>query len=362
MKNRVLFGLSAAGVACGMIGAWLSSRVPAAQPPLFEPAQNPYAAGIYTNGIVESAQANGRNIDIYPEVAGTVRQVLVREGQAVAAGTPLVAIDDTVQLATVAQQKAQMQAAAAQLAGLQAQPRKETLAVAQAQLEQASANLRTAEDQFAKQRRSYDIEPRSVSKDALDNARNALAAAAAARDVAARQLELTRAGAWAYDIRNQARQADAAARAYEAGDAQLARYTVRAPVDGVVLAVNTATGNYVSPQGVYDSDTGGADPAIVMGAGQGELAVRCFIDEILISRLPPPERMQAQMSVRGSALRIALRFDRVQPYVSPKIQLSNGRQERVDLRVLPVIFRFVPPAGTRIYPGQLVDVYIGRRG
>jgi HlyD family secretion protein len=51
----------------------------------------------------------------------------------------------------------------------------------------------------------------------------------------------------------------------------------------------------------------------------------------------------------------------VQPYVSPKIQLSNGRRERVDLRVLPVIFRFVPQAGARIYRGQLVDVYIGRR-
>jgi HlyD family secretion protein len=197
--------------------------------------------------------------------------------------------------------------------------------------------------------------------DALDNARNALATALAARDVAARQLELTRAGAWSYEIRNQAHQADAAARTYAAGNALLERYTVRAPVDGVVLAVNTAAGSYVSPQGVYNSYTEGAAPAVVMSAGQAQLAVRCFIDEILISRLPPPGRMLAQMSVRGTALRIPLQFVRVQPYVTPKIQLSNQRQERVDLRVLPVIFRFVPQAGVRIYPGQLVDVYIGLR-
>jgi HlyD family secretion protein len=361
MKNRVLFGLSAAGVVCAMAAAWLFGQAPAAQPPLFNPAQNPYAAGIYTNGIVESAQANGQNINIYPEVAGTVRGVLVREGEAVAAGTPLLAIDDAVQLATVAQQKAQMEAAGTLLAELKAQPRKETLAVAQAQLEQSAASLRTAQDQFDKQKRSYDIEPRSVSMDALDNARNALATARAAHDVAARQLALTRAGAWTYDIRNQARQLEAATRVYEAGNAQLGRYTVRAPVDGVVLVLNTAAGAYVSPQGVVDSYTGAAAPAVVMSAGQGELAVRCFIDEILISRMPPPDRMLAQMSVRGSALKIPLRFDRVQPYVAPKIQLSNGRQERVDLRVLPVIFRFAPRAGERIYPGQLVDVYIGRR-
>ncbi len=49
----------------------------------------------------------------------------------------------------------------------------------------------------------------------------------------------------------------------------------------------------------------------------------------------------------------------MQPYVSPKIQLSNQRLEKVDLRVLPVIFRFEPPAGVSIYPGELVDVYIG---
>jgi HlyD family secretion protein len=49
---------------------------------------------------------------------------------------------------------------------------------------------------------------------------------------------------------------------------------------------------------------------------------------------------------------------RVQPYVSPKIQLSNERTERVDLRVLPVIFRFERPKDANVYPGQLVDVYV----
>jgi HlyD family secretion protein len=33
--------------------------------------------------------------------------------------------------------------------------------------------------------------------------------------------------------------------------------------------------------------------------------------------------------------------------------------ERVDVRVLPVIFRFDKPKGVNLYPGQLVDVFIG---
>ena len=43
-----------------------------------------------------------------------------------------------------------------------------------------------------------------------------------------------------------------------------------------------------------------------------------------------------------------------------KIELSNERQERVDLRVLPVIFRF-QKQDIPVYPGQLVDVYIGTK-
>jgi HlyD family secretion protein len=100
---------------------------------------------------------------------------------------------------------------------------------------------------------------------------------------------------------------------------------------------------------------------MVMGTSKGTLGVRCFIDEILIPRLPPPDKLQAQMSIRGTSTKIPLEFVRLQPYVSPKIQLSNERQERVDLRVLPVIFRFEPPAGVQVFPGELVDVDVGEK-
>jgi HlyD family secretion protein len=69
--------------------------------------------------------------------------------------------------------------------------------------------------------------------------------------------------------------------------------------------------------------------------------------------------MKAQMSVRGSNVRVPLDYIRIQPYVSPKIELSNERQERVDVRVLPVIFKVERPKEVNLYPGELVDVYIG---
>jgi HlyD family secretion protein len=125
-----------------------------------------------------------------------------------------------------------------------------------------------------------------------------------------------------------------------------------------VLAIGTSVGSYVSPQGAYDSYTQAFGPAITMGHATQYLGVRCFIDEILIPRLPSTEHMEARMFIRGTNQSVPLEFVRVQPHVQPKIQLSNQRTERVDVRVLPIIFRFQPTPAMQTYPGVLVDVYV----
>ena len=350
----------ALGALAGLVSAYVYARPKHPQPPVFNPASNPFGDGIYANGILESYQSNGQNVNIYPEVSGTVTQVLVTEGQTVSAGTPLFTLDDSVQRALVAQQTAQADAARSVLEELRSQPRKETLQVAEAQVQMATATARNASDQLEKQTRARSLDVRAVSEDAYDNAQNAARVAQANLAVVTRQYELTRAGAWTFDIRNQEKQVAALGKAAAASAALLAKYTVRAASDGVVLSMRTSVGSYVSPQGVYDTYTLGLGPAAVMGTGQAFLGVRCYIDEILIPRLPTGARMRARMFVRGTSISVPLEFVRVQPYVSPKIQLSNERYERVDLRVLPIIFRFAPPAGVQLFPGQLVDVYVGQ--
>ena len=361
MSNRPIFIAALIGAALGLGAAYFLGVESAAQPPAFQPAANPYAQGIYANGIVESDLPDGQNISIYPEVSGTVKALLVQEGATVKAGTPILQIEDTVPRATAGQQRAQAQSALATLSALRAQPRAEALAVTRAQVAQAEAGLKTSQDQYDKQQRSQAIEPRSVSREAIDNARNGLNAAQATLEVARRQYALTKAGAWRYDIENAQAQYSALGKAAEASEALLQKYTLRAPVDGVVLAVNAAVGSYVSPQGIYNSYTQAMAPVLLMGGMPESYQVRCYIDEILIARLPSPDRIVAQMSVRGSDVKLPLEFVRVQPYVSPKIALSNARQERVDVRVLPVIFRFTRNAALQLYPGQLVDVYIGQK-
>jgi HlyD family secretion protein len=361
VRNRIIFLLSAIGVLLAIVSAFVGAEQPPVQPPLFNPAANPYGKGIYADGMIESDQAVGENINIYPQISGPITQVLVVEGQTVGKGDPLLAIDDAVQRATAEQLGAQAEAALAMLNELKAEPRPETLEVASAQVVSAKATLKNAGDELEKQEHAYAIDPRSVSRDALDNARNAEKIAAANLKVAERQYDLTKAGAWIYDVQNQEKQYTALSKAHAAAEALLAEYTIRAPAGGVVLSVQAAVGSYVSPQGAYDPYTQGMNPLVVMGAPQDHLEVRAYIDEILIDRLPDPAKIDAQMFVRGTNIRVPLSFARIQPFISPKIQLSDQRQERVDVRVLPVIFRFEKPKGVNLFPGQLVDVYVGEK-
>ena len=361
MKHRIIFALAAAGLLAGLVAAWIFGRKQPPQPPAFAPVSSPYTTAIYANGIIESEQAGGSNVSVYPEGTGTVARVLVHEGERVSAGTPLLTLDASVQAATAEQFRLQAEASLALLQELKAQPRPEQLEIARSQLDLARAGVKVARDQYEKRQASWDADPHSISRDALDTALDGVHQAEKAQDVAARQFELTRAGAWRFDIASQQRQVEAQRQAWRSAQALLAKYTLRAGTDGVVMSVNVAPGALVSAQGAFDPYTQSLSPPMVLGTAQDHLAVRCYVDEILVSRLPAAGHMQAQMSIRGTDAKVPLEFVRIQPYVSPKLELSNQRTEKVDLRVLPVIFRFAPPKGAAVYPGQLVDVFIGSK-
>ena len=358
MRNRVIFIAAGLGLTLALVSAFIFSQEPKPQPPVFNPTANPYPKGIYSEGMIESDQAQGENINIYPEVTGPITRVLVAEGEPVHKGDPLLTIDDSVERATTEQLQAQAEAALAMLHELKAEPRPETLAVALAQVDNARATLKNARDQLAKEQRSYQMDPKAVSRNDLDNAINAERIAATNLEVVEKQYRLTKAGAWIYDIENQERTYTSLEKSHLSAAALLAKYTIRAPSDGVVLAVQATTGSYVSTQGAYDSYTQGFDPLVVMGKPQGSLEVRAYIDEILVNELPDPAKIRAQMFIRGTSDQVPLTFVRVQPYISPKIELSDEREELVDVRVLPVIFRFQNSKALHLYPGQLVDVYV----
>jgi len=84
--------------------------------------------------------------------------------------------------------------------------------------------------------------------------------------------------------------------------------------------------------------------------------VRVDIDENDAGRVEPSAAAVAV--VRGQPDRRAdLRFDSIEPYVTPKKTLSGDTTERVDTRVLQVIYTF-ERAKLPVYVGQHLDVFI----
>ena len=86
---------------------------------------------------------------------------------------------------------------------------------------------------------------------------------------------------------------------------------------------------------------------------------RVDLDEQDIARFGPAARATA--SVRGDGKRaLPLEFVRVEPYAIPKKSLTGDNAERVDTRVLQVIYAIAPEAvgDLPLYVGQQMDVYI----
>jgi hypothetical protein len=97
-----------------------------------------------------------------------------------------------------------------------------------------------------------------------------------------------------------------------------------------------------------------ATPLMLLGAVD-ELHVRADVDEQDAWRVRAGAPGVA--SVRGESTRkFNLRFVRFEPYVIPKKNLTGDSTERVDTRVLQVIYALDRDAA--VYVGQQMDVFI----
>jgi HlyD family secretion protein len=131
---------------------------------------------------------------------------------------------------------------------------------------------------------------------------------------------------------------------------------VRAPVDGTILQVNIRPGEYVS--------TMGSQVLVSMG-NLSPLHVRVSVDEEDIPRLKL--NGSARAKIRGDVAQeaIPMYFVRTEPYVVPKVSLTGLNTERVDTRVVQLIYAISPDnklvKEKKVLVGQLVDVFIDAR-
>jgi RND family efflux transporter MFP subunit len=239
-------------------------------------------------------EASTENISIGTHVAGIVIRIDVQIGSLVKANDPLFTIDDRATLAELAIRKAAVQVAEAQLAD--------------------SKNQLALEENMA--------DKRAISVEDITKRRDTMLIAEAQLALAKAQCQSTQ--------------------------TDLERLTVRAPVDGQVLQLKIHPGEF-APTGVLQQ------PLLLLGNIQN-LCVRVNIDENDAWRVKGGAA--ATGFLRGNRnIHTPLSFVRFEPYVIPKVSLTGDATERVDTRVLQVIYSF-DRGELPIFVGQQMDVFI----
>jgi hypothetical protein len=98
-----------------------------------------------------------------------------------------------------------------------------------------------------------------------------------------------------------------------------------------------------------------AEPLILLG-NLDRLHVRVDIDENDAWRFS--KTAPAVAFVRGNpSLRTELQFEYIEKYVIPKRSLTGDSTERVDTRVMQIVYSFKGDTLV-VFPGQLMDVFI----
>jgi hypothetical protein len=161
-------------------------------------------------------------------------------------------------------------------------------------------------------------------------------------------LALLKAGTWAPDIEIAKANVASAAAQVQQTQTDIDRLTVRSPVTGEVLQLNVRVGEY--------AQIGRLETPLMIVGSTDVLQVRVDVDENDAWRIKSGARAQAFL--RGNKhLNTGLEFVRFEPYVVPKKSLTGGSTERVDTRVLQLLYSF-ERSKLPVFVGQQIDVFI----
>jgi HlyD family secretion protein len=261
-------------------------------------------------------------------------------------GTPLFKVDDRAARADLAVKVAAADQARQKLNKLLRGYRQEEVRMARAQQEEAQASYDNAKRQYERWSRVEDAA--AVPPDEVATRRSAMVEAEARVRRTKVNLEMLQAGSWEPDVQIARAELQAAEAQVRTVQTEIDRLTVRAPVDGQVLQVKVRPGEY-APLGVM------ATPLMLVGRTD-VLHIRTDVDEHEAMRVRPDARAMA--SIRGDGGRfVELRCVRVEPYVIPKRSLTGDSSERVDTRVLQIVYAFDPKV-LHAYVGQQMDVFV----
>jgi len=240
-------------------------------------------------------EAKSTNIQIASQISGVVNNVYVKVGEKVKKDSPLFSIDDTK---------------------LQSE-----LLVAYADLKVFNSLLEKAVHQFNILENLNKATPGFVSKKEFFLSKD--------------------------DVAYQEAKVELSKEKIKKIEKDLKLYTIYSPMDAEVLESKIRVGEY------FDSKKADSKKLIL---GSKVMSLRVDINEYDAWAVKPNSR--AVSFIRGHPkLKIPINFNYIEPHVIPKASFSGLSTERMDTRVLQVIFD-ITKTNVPIYIGQQLDVFI----
>jgi multidrug efflux pump subunit AcrA (membrane-fusion protein) len=342
-RKFILPLLAAGGIALGVRMVIKSARSVPVALPIAMPSQSPYLNQIAGSGLVE---ANTENIALGTPVSGVVTEVPVVVGQKVKKGDVLFRLDDRDLEAQKKVMQAQLFSSQQKLQKLRVAPRPEDVPPAQAKVDEMKAAVADAQSQY---NRAMDLNgSQAIAQEEVIRRQHATETSKAQLAAAEATLAELKAGTWQPDLKIAEADVDNAQSNLEAVEINIERTIIRSPIDGSVIQKNVRVGEYAAA-GMNQT------PLMILGNVE-PLYVRVDVDENDAWRIAG--HPDAVGEVRGNRdYQAKLKFVRIEPYVIPKKSLTGDTTERVDTRVLQIIYSL---AGSNlpIFAGQQMDVFI----
>lgn len=227
-----------------------------------------------TGVLTLSGNVDVRQVDLSFRVEGRLAKLLVEEGDRVTAGQVVAELDDGYLKDAVRVAESRLAAQEAQLAKLEAGNRPQEIAQAKAELEKAEAALTNARATY--DRRAALPVDSTISRQALDDARNVLRQAEATASRARQALDLSRQGFRDEDITIARAQVDGERATLDLMRRRLADAVLSAPSDGIVMSRVREPGSMTLP---------GSTVATV--ALSSPMQVRAWVAEPDLGRVQP---------------------------------------------------------------------------